>query len=112
MKYHERNVAYGKFIEESKHNINGFSEAIKEPGLSLFVDIAFTNGIELGESSANSYHEKLYDKELLEKNVKCEWIKLGQYYCQTGCGLKVVTVREEIKENIYCRKCGKKIKVI
>ena len=42
----------------------------------------------------------------------CQWIKLNQFYYDTECGLHVVCVREEIKENIYCRKCGKEIKVV
>jgi hypothetical protein len=50
--------------------------------------------------------------ETAPAGADCKWIKLNQYYCLSGCGLKMVVVREEIKENIYCRKCGKLIKVI
>jgi hypothetical protein len=47
-----------------------------------------------------------------EKIECCRWVKLNQYYCNTGCGIKILVHEDDIKNNIYCMNCGKKVEVV
>lgn len=42
----------------------------------------------------------------------CKWFKRNKYLYNTECKIQIYLADGEINEILYCRHCGKKVKVI